>query len=930
MDDTNRRPVPTSATTYRFGHFTLDVAAGSLTRNGIRVKLQDQPLQLLTLLLERSPETVSREEIRQRLWKGNTFVDFDKSLGVAIVKVRGALGDSAVNPRFLETVPRRGYRFIAPVHQVLPPDPKPAPSAPSTEVLTSIPTLAEQGIPLTGPLPLPKYPKPKTDRRLLGLATAALGVTLALALVALRLHFAAPRPTTTQAQPISPTKLRRAVAVLGFRNVSGSAGQDWLSTAFSEMLNTELAANGDLRMVSGEDVANVKHDLGLSVVDTLGKGTLARLRTNLGADVVVVGSCTLLNGGGTNRIRLDVRAQDTALGETVYEGAFTGNVNDLFDLASQAGSQLRGNLSGSLGLAPKTGAIRFPVSSNQLAMQLYSEGRARLYQFDSIGARDFLKRAITADPDFALAHSALSSALKSLGYEAQAKVEAQRALQHSRGIAPEAALVIQGQYQESISDWQNAILTYRKLVDLFPDNLAYGLRLAAMQLHVSSADSTHTLAALRTLPAPVGDDPRIDLMEASVLIGRDLPQARAAAQRAIAKASAQGATLMMARGYGILCQQNSSEGGPLDQSISECNLARSSYLSAGDGNNAARTLNDLAGVYYQHGDLDKAESMWKEAIIVFRKEGASEGLAASSNNVGDVLLARGKLAEAQESLHQALASYRLVGDRSGTALALVDLGEIALSQAKLSAAQSDYEQSVALGHAAGDKSATAYGLAGLGDVLAEQDQLSAARRQYENALTLRQDIGEKQTILETRISLARLSVEEGHAEEAESQIRQCRDQLRQQEFPDDELEADIVLVGALLEQSKFEDAKREALALHPLEEKTQHRELQLRSSLELARTLAAEDDLHSARNLLETVSREAGTSGFSRLGWEAQTALESVEGKAGDLAGATGRLTRLEASERNAGLRLQARKAHTAAKLLAARGNGSLLSGPHY
>jgi eukaryotic-like serine/threonine-protein kinase len=920
MDDSNRGPAHASAASYRFGLFTLEVAAGLLTRDGVRVKLQDQPLQLLTLLLERSAETVSREEIRQRLWQSNTFVDFDKSLGVAVLKVREALGDSASNPRFLETVPRRGYRFIAPVSVELVTVRSDAAAIVARLDVGSDEPARPHAVPAARHSVV-QEPFPNRERRKLGYVAAALCLVLALAFALYRFHFVPKHPAAAPA--VSPTqlKLRRSVAVLGFRNVTGGADQNWLSTAFTEMLNTELAANGDLRMVSGEDVANAKHDLSLPAEDTLAKSTLTRLRSNLEADVVVVGSYTLLGDGGKNRIRLDIRVQDTAIGETIYEDAITGNEDDLFDLASQAGARIRESLNPSVNSAPATEATRFPGSSNQLALQLYSEGRARIYQFDFIGARDFLKRAVTADPDFALAHSALSSAMNGLGYEAQARVEAQRALQHSRGLAQESALVIQGQYQESISDWQNAVLTYRKLVDLFPDNLAYGLRLAAMQLHVNPDDSTHTLATLRTLPAPVGDDPRIDLMEASVLIGRDLPKARAVAQKAIAKASAQGATLMIARGYGILCQQDWSLGVTLDQSVSECNLARNSYISAGDGNNAARTLNDLAGLYYQHGDLDKAESMWKEAIVVFRKVGDSEGIAASSNNVGDVVLARGKLAEAQKLLQQALAGYRLTGDRSGTALALVDLGEIALSQANLPAANNDYEQSVALGHATGDKSATAYGLAGLGDVLAEQDQLPAARKQYENALKLRQDIGEKQTILETRISLARLSIEEGHAQEAESQIRQCRDQLRQQQFLDDELEADLLLVGALLEQSKVEDAKREVLALHPLEEKTQHRELQLRSSLELARTLAAKNDLHSARSLLETVSREAEMSGFARLTWETQTALESVEGKAGDFAGATARLTRLEASERNAGLRLQARKTHTAAKLLSGPGN---------
>src|ERR1039458_526165 len=99
----------------RFGLFDLDLERGELRKSGVRVKLHGQPFQILALLLERRGEVVTREEIRQRLWPGNTFVDFDKSLGVAVLKVREALADSAGNPKFLETVPRRGYRFIAPV-----------------------------------------------------------------------------------------------------------------------------------------------------------------------------------------------------------------------------------------------------------------------------------------------------------------------------------------------------------------------------------------------------------------------------------------------------------------------------------------------------------------------------------------------------------------------------------------------------------------------------------------------------------------------------------------------------------------------------------------------------------------------------------------------------------------------------------------------
>ena len=99
----------------RFGVFELDPRSGDLRRNGLKLKLTGQPFQVLAMLLERPGEAVAREDLQKRLWPADTFVDFDHSLNTAINKIREALGDSADNPRFVETLPRRGYRFIAPV-----------------------------------------------------------------------------------------------------------------------------------------------------------------------------------------------------------------------------------------------------------------------------------------------------------------------------------------------------------------------------------------------------------------------------------------------------------------------------------------------------------------------------------------------------------------------------------------------------------------------------------------------------------------------------------------------------------------------------------------------------------------------------------------------------------------------------------------------
>jgi cholera toxin transcriptional activator len=99
----------------RFGVFELDLAAGELRKNGAKLRLQEQPFQVLALLLERPGDVVTREEVRQKLWPADTFVDFDHSLNTAVNKLRETLGDSASSPRYIETLARRGYRFIAPV-----------------------------------------------------------------------------------------------------------------------------------------------------------------------------------------------------------------------------------------------------------------------------------------------------------------------------------------------------------------------------------------------------------------------------------------------------------------------------------------------------------------------------------------------------------------------------------------------------------------------------------------------------------------------------------------------------------------------------------------------------------------------------------------------------------------------------------------------
>jgi eukaryotic-like serine/threonine-protein kinase len=881
---------------YRFGLFVLDPASGALTRNGIRVRLQDQPFRLLTLLVQRPGEIVSREEIQHSLWPANTFVEFDKSLGVAVLKVREALADDAANPRFIQTIPRRGYRFIAPVSVENPTD------------------AAGGGMPTQEALGMSAIPGGKQPR---GAADGSAGhawywivpLILATAVVGFGIYKFQLRRDASPANS-APGKLhvRRSVAVIGFRNLPGQPEDNWLSAAFADMLNTELAADGTVRMVSGEDVARAKRDLPLTDEDSLANDTLERLRKNPGADVVVLGSYTLLAEKGEKRIRLDVRLQDTASGETIAEKAFVGDEDHLFELVSQAGAALRK----SLGSAPLSGEInaqaRAALPSSPLAVRLYTEGKVRLWTFDYIHARDLLIQAIAVEPDFPLAHASLSEAWNHLGYNLKARDEIEHARSLAGRLGPEERLLIDGQYYSALQDRNKAIEVYRKLFAHFPDNLSYGLRLADEQRWVNPEEALQTLSALRHLPAPTGDDPRIDLIEARAWINRDSAKAEAAGRRAVEKGLAQGSHLLVARAYGILCQTGSGEGSG-DQTLQDCENARETYAAVGDRNNEARTLNDVAAFYYQQGNLNRAETMFRQAITVFREAGDVEGLTTASSNLGDISLVRGNLAAASRALSDAIPGYREMGDKDGVALALNDLGEVARLRGNLAAALTTYESAKATAHEIDDKRALGYVLYGIGDVLLDRGDLEGAANSYQESLSLRKQIGDKQTVAETELALARLAVEKKQAADAESLIRRCKEQFHQEQEADDELSASIMLVNAFLTESKFSEAETELKQAKSMAARSTNTLLQLQSDLASARVAGASGQFAAGITQLTETLQSARSHGLMATEFETRLAMAELRKKAQQLVAAQAESLALERAARKNGFLLIASKA---------------------
>jgi DNA-binding winged helix-turn-helix (wHTH) protein/TolB-like protein len=378
-----------SARIFRFGLFEANAGRSTLSRGGLRVRLQEQPFRVLLLLLERPGKITTREELRQQLWPEGTFVDFDGSLNVILKKLRAALDDDSDNPRFIETVPRQGYRFIAPV---------------TVESMAVEPPTSAHGAVLGGPAELPAnktapVPNPPTGRPPLLLVYAVSAVML-LVLVLIGLGWYVRRDffrvRTVPVQPTAATVpiLRKSVAVLGFHNLSGKAEDGWLATAFSEMLSTELSAGEKLRLVSGEDVANVRLSSPWSQSDTLGKETTARIGTALNSDVLVLGSYASIGRPERKQVRIDVRLQNARTGEILAEVAEIGSSDNFFQLISRVGSKLRDRL-GVPGIAETDEpSVVASLPSNPEAARLYTLGLAKLRDYDCLTAKEFFEQAM--------------------------------------------------------------------------------------------------------------------------------------------------------------------------------------------------------------------------------------------------------------------------------------------------------------------------------------------------------------------------------------------------------------------------------------------------------------------------------------------------------------------------------------------------------
>jgi TolB-like protein/DNA-binding winged helix-turn-helix (wHTH) protein/Flp pilus assembly protein TadD len=391
----------------RFGVFEVDLLAGELHKHGLKVRLQQQPFQVLAILLEHAGEVVTREELQSKLWPADSFVDFDHGLNKAINKIRDALGDSAESPRFVETIARRGYRFLAEVQEVesvaaLVPEPanQQPPPVKDRQVAVDSATQVE--------------PAPVAQSLARWIAGGSLVVLLLIAAAWIY------RPGNRASSEV------RSLAVLPLENLSGDAAQEFFADGMTDELITDLGQGSALRVISRTSVMPYKR----------ARKPLPAIARELSVDAVVEG--TVLRSG--DRVRITAQLIQAATDKQLWAHSYEGDLRDTLALQNQVARAIAEQIRISVNPREQVALARNQVVNPQ-AYVSYLKGR---YFWNKRTAESlktaeaYFTQAIEEDPNYAQAYSGLADTYALLGDWQYAVMPATEALPKAKAAAMQA------------------------------------------------------------------------------------------------------------------------------------------------------------------------------------------------------------------------------------------------------------------------------------------------------------------------------------------------------------------------------------------------------------------------------------------------------------------------------------------------------------
>jgi TolB-like protein/DNA-binding winged helix-turn-helix (wHTH) protein len=447
---------------YRFADFEVDVRARQLRKHGTKIKLHGQPFQMLLMLLEPAGEVVSREQMQEKLWPADTFVDFEHSLNTSIKRLRQALNDSATEPRFIETLPRVGYRFIAPV----------------TADASDESVVGSAAHTLQGPSPVSGIPG-TTDQAssprhwfawFLGLALAA--VAIAAVLVALnaartrdRLAGILRPPNNAAGLSAIAKKSRRSVAVLPLQNLSADPSQNYFADGMTDELTTDLAQFADLRVISRTSAMHYKD----------GNKTAPQIGKELGVDALVEGSVQRVG----DRVRIRAQLIDCATDRHLWAQSYDRKMKDVLSMQTEAAREIAEQIRGSVGSPADAVRALHPAPVDPEAYEAYLKGRYFWNKRTPDGLNksiEYFGQAITKDPSFAAAYAGLADAYSLLGSDvlpadvanSKARANASKAIELDPNIAEgHAALALVEFYYDW--NWNQSEEEFRRAIELNPN-----------------------------------------------------------------------------------------------------------------------------------------------------------------------------------------------------------------------------------------------------------------------------------------------------------------------------------------------------------------------------------------------------------------------------------------------------------------------------
>ena len=391
----------------RFGIFELDLRAGELRKHGLRIRIQEQPFQVLALLLEHSGDVVTREELQKKLWPADTFVDFDHGLNKAISKIREALSDSVESPRFVETVARRGYRFLAEVKVV---DIAPARSPEFATLSHPVPEAGDSG----GLAGTPAVPK-RFLSSLTWKVSAFVLLLLVVSLSAWKLH-----------SWNRPSPVIRSLAVLPLESLSNDATQDYFADGMTDELISDLGQIGALRVISRTSVMVYKH----------ARKPLPQIARELNVDAVVEG--TVLRSG--NRVRITAQLIDASSDKHLWSQSYEGELQDTLAHQSQVARAIADQIR--INVNPQEQATLKNVKVvNPQAYESFLKGRYfwNKRTADSLKvALAYFNQATEEDPKYAQAYSGLADTYSLLGDWQYAVMAPKEALPKAKAAAIKA------------------------------------------------------------------------------------------------------------------------------------------------------------------------------------------------------------------------------------------------------------------------------------------------------------------------------------------------------------------------------------------------------------------------------------------------------------------------------------------------------------